>query len=108
MKKAVYFFCPDPSLDEVASGVLAALKDTLPLSESGLVVDGMPAYTFTDAAGNRFDFVSCAYYFQPPLRDLSCPWQTRTSQDYDVAGYINCTEGPTPPTRCSRCTPSAT
>ena len=47
MKKAVYFFCPDPSLDEVASGVLAALKDTLPLSESGLVVDGMPAYTFT-------------------------------------------------------------
>lgn len=88
MKKAVYFFCPDPSLDEVASGVLAALKDTLPLSESGLVVDGMPAYTFTDAAGNRFDFVSCAYYFSHRY-ETYLPMANKNFADYDVAGYIN-------------------
>lgn len=88
MKKAVYFFCPDPALDEVASGVLAALKDTLPLSESGLVVDGMPAYTFTDAAVNRFDFVSCAYYFSHRY-ETYLPMANKNFADYDAAGYIN-------------------
>lgn len=52
MKKAVYFFCPDPALDAVATGVLKILKERLPLVESGLVVDGLPAYTYTDERGD--------------------------------------------------------
>lgn len=88
MKKAVYFFCPDPALDAVATGVLKCLKARLPLAESGLVVDGMPAYTYTDERGNRFDFVSCANYFSW-CYDAYLPMANAHFADYDVAGYIN-------------------
>lgn len=88
MKKAVYFFCPDPALDAVAAGVLNILKERLPLVESGLVVDGLPAYTYTDGRGNRFDFVSCANYFSW-CYDVYLPMANAHFADYDVAGYIN-------------------
>ena len=88
MKKAVYFFCPDPTLDDVATGVLNKLKQKLPLVESGLVVDGLPAYTYTDALGNRFDFVSCAYYFSHRY-ETYLPMANQHFADYDVAGYVN-------------------
>ena len=88
MKRAVYFFCPLPELDVVASNVLGMLHRKLPMQASGLVVDGMDAQYYVDENGNRFDFVSCAYYFSHRYEqylDMAC----RHFDDYDVAGYIN-------------------
>ena len=88
LKKAVFYFCPDPALDLVATNVLDILKSTLPLQESGLVVDGLPAYTYTDERGDRFDFVSMAYYFSHRY-ETYLPVVNEHFADCDVAGYIN-------------------
>lgn len=98
MKKAVYFFCPDPALDTVATGVLKLLKERLPLTESGLQVDGMRAYTYIDERGDRFDFVSCANYFSW-CYDVYLPMANAHFADYDVAGYINWHGGASAPDR---------
>jgi len=64
------------------------VKSLLPLQESGLIVDGMPAYLFIDCEGNRFDFVSCDYYLSHRY-DKYLPMMNEHFADYDIAGYIN-------------------
>lgn len=88
MKKAAYFFCPIKELDACATGTLEKVKSLWPLQESGLVVDGMPAYMYIDPAGNRFDFVSCDYYLSHRYEKY-LPMMNEHFADYDVAGYIN-------------------
>ena len=88
MKKAVYFFCPLKELDVCAAGVMEKVKSLLPLQESGLVVDDMPAYMYVDGRGDRFDFVSCDYYLSHRY-DKYLPMMNGHFADYDIAGYVN-------------------
>ncbi|NLT58023.1 MAG: hypothetical protein GXX99_03575 [Clostridiales bacterium] len=88
MKRAVYFFCPRPELDTVATHVLDHLRRRLSPQPSGLVVDGMPALFYVDAAGNRFDFVSCAYYFSHRY-ETYLDMANVHFKDCDIAGYVN-------------------
>ena len=98
MRKAVYFFCDDAELDPVAAGVLEVLRNSLELKESGITVDGMPAYAYTDAQGDRFDFVRCAYYFSHRYEQY-LPVACESFSEYDVAGYINWHGGANAPDR---------
>lgn len=98
MKRAVYYFCPLPELDVVAANVLESLKSRYDLQPSGLAVDGLPAYCYEDAAGNRYDFVSMSYYFSHRYEDYLDMANTHFG-DVDVAGYINWHGGANAPDR---------
>lgn len=56
-KKAVYFFCMDPTKDEVAPLVFEKSSEILSLSETGIEVDGYPVLEYRDEDGNEIYYV---------------------------------------------------
>lgn len=56
-RKAVYFFCMDPSKDEVAPLVFAASAKLLPLKETAWTVDNYPVLSYDAGNGNEIYYV---------------------------------------------------
>ncbi|MBN2259847.1 MAG: hypothetical protein JW702_04855 [Clostridiales bacterium] len=55
--QAVYFFCMNPELDEVASMVFKSVTENLTLTELDLKADDYPILMHEDEQGNQFIFI---------------------------------------------------
>lgn len=95
-KKAVYFFCADPTINAVAGNVFQASAALYTLAETDLVVDGYPVLGYTDPAGNLFYFVRTAQVINGNY-ERYLPVMNGHFADCDVAGLVTWHEGQNAP-----------
>lgn len=97
-RKAVYFFCTDPALDEVAPRVFEASRELFPLSETDMTVDGYPVLSLTAPSGDslyyvRTETVLCMAH------DRYIPVINTLFSDCDLAVLVNWHGGQNAPDR---------
>jgi threonyl-tRNA synthetase len=95
-RKAVYFFCIDPSKDPVAFRVFDASRRLFDLKETSVVVDEHAVLRLLDSAGNEFHYVRTKQYLSEHYPDY-LPLLNEHFADFDFAGVINWHEGKNAP-----------
>ncbi len=91
-RRAVFFFCADPSRDPVASRVFDASVRLHDLRETGDAVDGHPVLAGRDAAGNELVYVRTADVLSHDYPRY-LPLLNERFGDADLALVVNWHEG---------------